>query len=218
MNTIFKNKPISQNNKIYNALLYLLTVAATAPMLMPVVVGFMSDFTRVEISPVYLIFRGLAAIAIILAVNVFVINGNTSFFLFAGILTTITVVFPLIDNINTLSAQIAFSQKHGMNIDLSQYLLTVIEYSLFFLVSLITTLYSVGFFRFPVVIMALSLPAAIAAQYDVIVRAVKFEMGLYDVLCFACTVTASLIPLVLVLACKNPKITKSKKYSPKRYA
>ncbi len=218
MITIFKNKPISQNNKLYNTILYLLTVLATVPMLMPVVVGFQSDFTRIEVSVPYLIFRGLAALSIILGVNIFVINKNTSFFSLAGILTAVAVIFPLVDGISTLYTQISFSVRNGMHVDLSQYILTVVEYSIFFILSILTALYALGFFRFPVAVMALSVPAAIAAQYDVIDRAVRMQYGTYDILCFAYSVTLSLIPLVLVLSCKTSQKAKSNKYTARRYA
>ncbi len=223
MNQILKNKPVSRNSKLYNSLLYILTVLTAAPMLMPIVVYFQSGFTRVELSPAYLILRGISALCIILAVNIFVIKGNIAFFAIAGIFTAVTIIFPFAQCINDFVNQLSFSLKYNITIDHSQYILTAIEYLLFFVISVLTVLYSLGFFKASVIIMALSLPAAIASQYDVFDRALRFQFGLYEILCFAYAVTASLIPFVLVLASKNQKSSKSKtnngkKYTPKRYA
>ncbi len=219
MNTIVKNKPIYKNNIFYTIILYLFSITVAVVSLMPVTVAFESRFTHLETDAeiLFLLCKGLFAVTLLISVNIIAIKKDLSFGAIPAFFAALTTVYPLINSIDALIDAKAFSEKYLMTFDLSPYILNVVEYTIFFFLSVFTLLYLTGWLKLPVVILALSVPGAIAAQYSVIVNAVTYEIELYEVLCFAYTVVACLIPAVLVLGSRVPGKLRLISYQSKRY-
>lgn len=219
MNTIFKNKPIYKNNPLYTTILYILSVASSAVILMPVTVAFMSRFTQLDTNTdvLFIILKGLFAVSLLIAVNIIAIYKDVVFGVIPALFAAFTAVIPMVQSIRTFADAKAFADKYQMSIDLSPYILTMVEYLIFFLLAVFTVLYLTGWLRLPAMILALSVSGAIAAQYSVIVNAVTFQIAIYEVLCFAYTVIACLIPAVIVLGCWVPGKLRLVNYRAQRY-
>ena len=219
MNTIFKNKPVYKNNSLYTALLYFLSIITSAISMMPVTVAFMSRFTQLETNAdiLFVILKGLFAVSLLIAVNAIAIYKDVIFGTIPAFFAALTAVIPMVQSIKAFTDAKAFADKYQMSIDLSPYVLTMVEYLIFFLLAVFTFLYLTGWLRLPAAILALSVSGAIAAQYSVIVNATTYEIPIYEVLCFAYTVVACLIPAVIVLGCWIPGKLRLVNYRAKRY-
>lgn len=224
MNTLKKRQPTYKGSAVYTTVLYILAIPTAILMLSPLVLGFMNEFSGIDSNAdlIYLILRGLGALGLIFAVNVLAVWKKVFFFSIPSLFASIMVVFPMLDSINALTEAQRFANDYNMPADLSTYVLSTVEYVLFFLVSVLTFLYCTGVIKLPVAIMALGIPAALAAAYTVYINVVNFGMDIFHVLTFAYAVTASLIPIVITLGCdskreKAPKTEDTKKYRARRY-
>ncbi|MDO5124209.1 MAG: hypothetical protein Q4D44_06030 [Eubacteriales bacterium] len=224
MNTLKNRQPTYKGSAVYTTILYILAIPTAILMLSPLVLGFMNEFSRIDSNAdlIYLILRGLGALGIIVAVNALAICKNVFFCSIPSLFISVAVVFPMLDSINALIEAQRFANDYNMPADLSTYVLSTVEYVLFFLVSVLTFLYCTGVLKLPVAIMALGVPAAMAAAYTVYINIVNFGMDIFHVLTFAYAVTAPLIPVVITLGCdskkeKTPKTEDSNKYRARRY-
>lgn len=219
MNTLLKRQPTYKGSAVYTAILYILAIPTAVLMLAPLVLGYMNEFSYIDSKSelIYLILRGISALGIIIAVNIVAIWKNVLFCSIPALFTSAMVVFPMATSINALIEAKRFADEYNMPADLSTYVLSTVEYVLFFLISIFTVLYCTGIIKLPVVIMAMGIPATMASAYSIYTNIVNFEIELFDVLTFAYAASASLLPVIITLACDNTKEKSSKKEKSEKY-
>lgn len=216
MNNIFKNAPkVKDKNTASVILISLLVFVSSTLMLLPVIVSLKSGFTQGNDSPVYLILKGLFAVSLIFCTVVFIVNKNIFVTVIPSITGVIMLIFPLINSIGSYINAKSRAESFGMTVSYEPYIIAICEYSMFLLLCLFTALYSLGYFRLPVVTLIISVVSSILSIYTVIYNYFILLVPIYDTVCFIPACTAPLIPIFLITSTVTVK-SKSNKYQPKR--
>lgn len=218
MSTIFKNAPvmIEKKRSAYITLVSLLTAISIVPLFMPVIVCFLSEFTRTEgvADNIYYILRGVFGISLAVGAAVYAVNKKISAAAVPSLIGFIMLLFPLYTSVADYTSVLNLADQLGMTVDYTLYIVNIAIYLLFTLLCLFTFLFSVGWLKQNLVILLLSVISSLFALYISIERYFTLEIALYDVICFAYSVTVSIIPTVIVMSAKP--VQKKEKYIPKR--
>ncbi|MGN0453259.1 MAG: hypothetical protein ACI4GZ_05600 [Ruminococcus sp.] len=220
MNTLLKYKPMLKESKFFRYFAYILSLVGIVPLLMPVTVAFMSKFSRITSAPdiLYIILRGAFGVALIVGMTVYAVNKKILGITVPAVFATVTVALPLYDSIDTYISAKRIAESFSMTVDYSPYLLTIGEYLLFFLLCLFTVLFSLGLFRYSVIIMVVSVVSSLAALFTAINNYVTYGIEVYEIICFAYSIAVALIPAFVVLSTKPaPKKAKNNKEKPHKY-
>lgn len=218
MKSVFTKKPKmkEKNSAIYIIIVSILTIVSIVPLLTPVIVCLFNGFTGTDgtADNVYYILRGLFGVSLVIGTTAYAVNKDISAAAVPSLFGFAMLLFPLYENVATLTDAIETANKLSMTMDYTLYILNVGEYLFLTLLCLFTALFSLGLFRNVIIIMLLSVVSSLAALFIAIDQHVTFQISTYEILCFAYAVPTALIPTFLALSVKPRK--KKAKYDARR--
>lgn len=216
MNNVFKNAPAVKDKFNGSAILIsILSLLSSVLLLLPVIVAFKSGFTQGNDSPVYLILKGLFTVSLIVCTAVFIVNKDIFASAIPSFIGAVMLIFPLVNSISSFINAKSRADFFGMTVSYEPYIIAICEYLMFFLLCVFTILYSLGYFRLPMVLLFISVISSILSIYTVINNYFVLLVPIYDTVCFIPACTTPLIPVFLITS-TVPVKSKSNKYQPKR--
>lgn len=228
---LLKKLPQQKNSIAYNVIIYILSFASIIPIFMPVILGFLSDYTRLDLesgnTKTYIIFRSLFGLTYILALFAATIFKNYVFAAVPVLFGTYMSVTKLIFNINQYKVHhkfaMAMNQPVENNAVLKNDSLYILMYSLFLLLCVSLLLYLTGVPHTTIFVLLFSVTSAICSAFIVYTEAVTCEIftansmasGIekFHVISFVFSIPSSLIPTFIIL---NSTPASNTKYKPKR--
>ena len=213
MLTIIKNKPVvKEKSNAYVIAVVILSLLSLTLLFLPVIVNIMNGFSTVNGADdkIYYLLRGLFGISIAISAGIFAVKKDVAIAAAPCFVGFITVLFPLYDSIASLVKAHKVAQQLSMSVGYGPYLINIGEYLLFTLLCIFTFLYSIGMFRNTLIITLISVISSMASLFTIIDKFITYDISTYEILSFGYVVFATLIPLVLILAC-DPIIKKNTK-------
>ncbi|MBQ8001092.1 MAG: hypothetical protein IJ298_07845 [Ruminococcus sp.] len=215
---LLKNRPVVKDKcSGFISASIILSVFSIVLLMLPVIVNVMNKFSAVDGGSdiIYYILRGLFGLSLAVGAAVFAVKKDILSATIPCLLGFITALFPLYDSVAALTKAHSVAQQLSMAVGYGPYLVTIGEYLLFALLCLFTLLYSIGAFRYTLIIQLISVVASLATIFTTIDKFITYDISTYEILSFAYAAFACLIPLVLVL-CTNTSEKAPTKYKARR--
>lgn len=213
------DKPqFKENSKALRVIVLILAILSAIIILMPVVVCFMSKFTLTPDTGdnIYYVLRGMFAIALIFASVIVLIKKDISYTVVPSGIGFAMLLFPLYDIVQSFTGALSRAKAFSMSVDYSSYLIQIAMYLIFAVLCVLTFLYSIGKFRFGIIIMVISVISCLFSAFIAVERYITYLIPLYEVVCFSYSSIVSLIPFLLVISTIAKSKESKEKYIPKR--
>ena len=230
--TILNRLPRHKNCVFYNIIIFILSLVSIVPIFMPVVLGHLSDYTKLDlengVTKTYIIIRFLFGLTAILALFASAFFKQYLFYAVPIIFGFIMSSIKLIHNIDQYKTHYKFAEIMNQPLENNAVLkndgIYILMCSLFLLLALSSLMYILGIPHTSLFVMLFSVTAAICAAFVIYTEAVTCEIftegsmasGLdrFRVISFTFSVPTALIPTFIAL--NTAPAEKKKKYTPKR--
>ena len=230
MLSLTKRSPVLKSNSLpFGIILITLAFICGIFILSPVIAFFIkgsNPLAEMPESTWYYIFRGLFGISVLIAAIMYTIFKNVTITALPCLMGLIATLFPLILKIDKYLKYKDFIDKTNMTADYASYLVNIGVYVLMALLCLSALLFALGLLPTNIIIFVISTMTIFAVIFMTIDRAKNIEseiFSIFDILCFAYTSVAALMPVVVALSTTKNKYNNntdnphnSKRYQPKR--
>ena len=219
MQSLFSTKPELKEKHIpYTISITILALTSVVLLMLPVIVNILNRFSTIDTSLdiVYYILKGLFGLSIAVGITIYVLKKNVTAVAIPCLFGFITVLFPLYESVTAFTNAYSMAQQLSMSVGYGPYLIDIGEHLIYALLCLFTLMFSIGRFRYILIIMLLSVIGSLSTIFTCVDKYITYDISVYEILSFGYAAVACLIPLLLVLSVNSKDVTKREKYKARR--